>query len=103
MLKNYDKLEAFELYAIAGGIPQYLSYFAKKVSIADDPSFAIFGGCRWKNETISRDILEKLIINSDLFNYPVKYYYLFSKVGFTKDCHQLAKEVGCKLISFDEM
>lgn len=70
---------------------------------ADDSSFGIFGECKWKNEPISRDILEKLIFNSNLFSYPVKYYYLFSKVGFTKECKLLAKKVGCKLVSFSEM
>lgn len=70
---------------------------------ADDPSFGIFGECKWKNEPISRDILEKLIFNSNLFNYPVKYYYLFSKVGFTEDCQSLAHDVNCQLINFAEM
>lgn len=70
---------------------------------ADDKSFAIFGECKWKNEPISRDILEKLIFNSEMFSYPVKYYYLFSKVGFTSNCKKLAEQVGCKLITFAEM
>lgn len=69
----------------------------------DDLSFGIFGECKWKNEPISRDILEKLIFNSNMFSYPVKYYYLFSKGGFTEDCKALAKKVGCRLITFDEM
>lgn len=70
---------------------------------ADDKSFAIFGECKWKNEPINRKILEKLIFNSEMFAYPVKYYYLFSKVGFTEDCKALAKKVGCNLVTFDEM
>lgn len=70
---------------------------------ADDNSFAIFGECKWKNEPISRSILEKLIFNSEMFSYPVKYYCLFSKVGFTSDCQKLAQKVGCKLITFAEM
>jgi uncharacterized protein len=52
---------------------------------------------------ISRQILEKLIFNSALFNYPKKEYYLFSKTGFTDECQKLAKDVGCHLIVFEEM
>ncbi|QQP28330.1 ATP-binding protein [Lactobacillus ultunensis] len=69
----------------------------------DDTSFAIFGECKWRNEPISKQILEKLIFNSNIFNYPKKYYYLFSKTGFTDECHKLAQEVGCQLITFKEM
>ena len=30
----------------------------------------------------------------ELFNYKTKYYYLFSKSGFTKGCEDKAKEMG---------
>lgn len=69
----------------------------------EDSSFAIFGECKWRNEPISKQILEKLVFNSDLFRYPKKYYYLFSKVGFTDECQKLAKDINCKLVTFDEM
>lgn len=45
----------------------------------EDSSFAVFGECKWRNEKISRQILEKLIFNSALFNYPKKEYYFFQK------------------------
>lgn len=70
---------------------------------SDNPMFGVFGECKWRNEPISKDILEKLIFNSNLFNYPKKYYYLFSKVGLTDECQKLAKEIDCKLITFKEM
>lgn len=69
----------------------------------DDDSFAVFGECKWKNEPISKSILEKLIFNSGIFAYPRKYYYLFSKKGFTEECQKFAKMENCKLISFEEM
>lgn len=69
----------------------------------DDDSFAIFGECKWKNEPISKSILEKLIFNSGIFAYPKKYYYLFSKSGFTEECQKFAEMENCKLISFEEM
>lgn len=70
---------------------------------ADDKSFAVFGECKWRNEPISSQILKKLVFNSNIFNYTKKYYYLFSKIGFTNDCKKLAKEIDCKLITFAEM
>lgn len=69
----------------------------------EDKDFAVFGECKWRNEPISKQILEKLIFNSNLFTYPKKYYYLFSKVGFTDECKKLAQDVSCKLICFDQM
>lgn len=35
MLPRIDKKSAFALYAISGGIPQYLSYFSKATSIKE--------------------------------------------------------------------
>ncbi|GAA2964099.1 hypothetical protein GCM10019995_18870 [Lactobacillus kefiranofaciens subsp. kefirgranum] len=70
---------------------------------ADDASFAVFGECKWRNEPISKQVLEKLIFNSNLFNYPKKYYYLFSKTGFTAECQKLATEIGCQLVKFENM
>lgn len=35
MLPRIDKKSAFALYAISGGIPQYLSYFSKAISIKE--------------------------------------------------------------------
>lgn len=57
----------------------------------------------WKNEPISKAILEKMIFNSGIFAYPKKYYYLFSKSGFTAECQKLAQEENCKLINFEQM
>ena len=73
------------------------------VGISMDDSVGFFGECKWKNEPISRSILETLINRSNLFNYPKKYYYLFSKVGFTNSCKELANAVNCHLITFKEM
>lgn len=73
------------------------------VGISIDNSAGFFGECKWKNEPISQAVLEKLIHRSNLFKYPKKYYYLFSKSGFTDSCKELAKEVDCHLITFDEM
>lgn len=73
------------------------------VGYTNDNAIGYFGECKWKNEPISRSILEKLIECSSLFSYPKKYFFLFSKTGFTDNCKELAKKVECKLITFEEM
>lgn len=73
------------------------------VGISMDDSAGFFGECKWKNEPISRSILETLISRSNLFNYPKKYYYLFSKVGFTDLCKELAGQIKCHLITFEQI
>ena len=61
------------------------------VGFSDDERDGYFGECKWKNEPISRSVLEKLITNSEIFKYPIKHYYLFSKSGFTDSCQELAE------------
>ncbi|WP_281828321.1 MULTISPECIES: DUF234 domain-containing protein [Lactobacillus] len=73
------------------------------VGITPDEYLAYFGECKWKNEPISKSILEKLINLSTIFKYPQKKYSLFLKSDFTDSCKKLAKKTGCKLISFNEM
>ena len=53
---------------------------------AADKTTALFAECKWTNEKVDLPVLEKLIDRSKLLHYPNKYYYLFSKTGFTKGC-----------------
>lgn len=73
------------------------------VGFTADEYVGYFGECKWENEPISADILKKLIDLSSLFKYPQKYYFLFSKSGFTAFCQKLAQKVNCHLISFEQM
>lgn len=73
------------------------------VGFSDDERDGYFGECKWKNEPISRSVLEKLITNSEIFKYPLKHYYLFSKSGFTDGCQELAKKINCQLFTFEEI
>lgn len=73
------------------------------VGFSDDERDGYFGECKWKNEPISRSVLEKLITNSEIFKYPIKHYYLFSKSGFTDSCQELAKKINCQLFTFEEI
>ncbi|MGN1272537.1 MAG: ATP-binding protein [Lactobacillus sp.] len=73
------------------------------MGFSDDERDGYFGECKWKNEPIPRSVLEKLITNSEIFRYPIKHYYLFSKSGFTDSCQELAKKINCQLFTFEEM
>ncbi|MCL1982518.1 MAG: ATP-binding protein [Clostridiales bacterium] len=70
--------------------------------IAIDDSQAIFCECKWRNEAVGRTVLDGLIEKSQMFNYRVKYYILFSKSGFTDECKAAASEY-VRLVDFREM
>ena len=65
---------------------------------------ALFGECKWKNEKVSRQVVEKLLERGELFHYPEKYYYLFSKSGFQEDAIRYGQQnKQIHLLSFEEM
>ena len=59
-----------------------------------DKDTALFAECKWRNEKVDLEVLETLLERSEVFSYRKKYYYLFSKSGFTKNCEEKAKELG---------
>lgn len=69
-----------------------------------DKDSALFCECKWKNEKIDLSVLETLVERSSLFHYKKKYFYLFSKTGFTKGCIEKSAEMGnVMLITYDDM
>ena len=69
-----------------------------------DKNTAVFGECKWTNEKVDLGVLETLMERSNIFSYKTKYFYLFSKLGFTKGCTDKAKELrNVFLINYDEM
>lgn len=69
-----------------------------------DKTTALFGECKWTNEKVDLGVLETLVKRSELFSYRTKYFYLFSKSGFTKGCIDKAKEMGnVVLVGYGEM
>lgn len=59
--------------------------------LAIDEDKVIFGECKWRNEPTGEGVLNELIEKSELFKqYKSKYYFLFSKNGFTKELKELA-------------
>ena len=69
-----------------------------------DKDTALFGECKWTNEKVDLNILETLIKRSNLFSYPEKHFFLFSKSGFTDACAKWENELGrVYLVLFKEM
>ena len=59
-----------------------------------DKDTALFGECKWRNEKLDTEVLDALILKSELFPHKNKFYYLFSKSGFTKGCTEKAEKLG---------
>lgn len=65
---------------------------------------ALFGECKWRNEKVSRQVVDTLFERGELFQYPEKYYYIFSKSGFQESALEYCREKErVHLISFEEM
>ncbi|MBE5750912.1 MAG: DUF234 domain-containing protein [Clostridiales bacterium] len=73
------------------------------VGIADKNT-ALFAECKWTNEKVDVNVLEKLIERSELFPHKNKHYYVFAKTGFTKACEEQAKNLrNVTLVKYAEM
>jgi len=64
---------------------------------------AIFAECKWKNEKVGQEVVEKLIERSELFTYQISGRYLFSKNGFKSGATELASQKGVQLVNFEDM
>lgn len=72
------------------------------MSVSDNK--ALFGECKWRNEKVGLHVLERLIERGELFHYPEKYYFVFSKSGFQEETLQYGREKSwIRLFSFEEM
>ncbi|PCR98886.1 ATP-binding protein [Lactococcus fujiensis] len=61
------------------------------------------GECKWRNQLLDEKVLNKLIYRAGLFSNSQKYYFLFSKSGFSQGVMKEARNKGVYLISFDQM
>lgn len=69
-----------------------------------DKDEALFGECKWTNEKVDVNILEKLENRSRLFHYRRVQLYLFAKSGFTRGCVEKAEEMGnVTLVTYADM
>jgi AAA+ ATPase superfamily predicted ATPase len=61
--------------------------------VATAEKSAIFGECKWTKELVGVELLNDVKRKSAIFNlFEKKYYYLFSKSGFTDNLQKIAKE-----------
>jgi AAA+ ATPase superfamily predicted ATPase len=87
-----------------GGDPESKSEAEIDILAIGNKNSAIFCDCKWTNEDVDSSVLETLIKRSRLFSFEKKYFYLFSKNGFTSGCKEKAKELGnVQLIRYEEM
>ena len=66
---------------------------------------AAFGECKWKKEPVGIEVLNDLMRKAALFpQFSEKYYYIFSKNGFTEELSDYVKERNdCYLIAFEQI
>ncbi|MBQ7840501.1 MAG: ATP-binding protein [Lachnospiraceae bacterium] len=64
---------------------------------------ALLGECKWKNTPVDTAVIEKLLERGALFPYQQKWYYIFSKTGFTDKAMEYGSSHRIVMISFDEM
>ena len=65
---------------------------------------ALFGECKWTNKPVDKAVLDLLLDKGESFAYPDKYYYLFSKSGFTEGCIEAAADNRrIRLVSYDDI
>ena len=66
----------------------------------------LFGECKWQNQKVSSSVLEELKEKAAevLPSSGERYFYLFSKSGFTKNiCDSAAQDAHVYLISMEEI
>ena len=67
-----------------------------------DDKKAIFCECKWTNEKVHESVIDGLKEKANMFNYEDKFYYIFSKSGFTESAKKKASD-NTKLIEFKDM
>jgi len=72
------------------------------IAVNSDGNKAIFCECKWRNEKLPESVIDELIGKAEIFNHKDKYYYLFSKSGFTTAALNRASD-NIKLIEFKDM
>ena len=75
------------------------------IAYREDKNIAIFGECKWRNELLGKSIIEGLMRKSNIFAWlNQKYYFLFSKSGFSDSAVDMMSSVkNIRLIDFNDM
>ena len=71
------------------------------MSIQENQAF--LGECKWKNTPTDMAVIEKLLERGALFPFQEKWYYVFSKTGFTDSAIAYGRQHGVTMISFADL
>ena len=63
----------------------------------------LLGECKWRNAPVDTGIIQTLLNCGTLFSYSQKYFFLFSKTGFTDSALALGNQNNIRMICFSEM
>jgi hypothetical protein len=70
---------------------------------SDELGSMLFGTCKWSSDKMDVDELSGLIEQSEFFSCRQRYFYLFSKSGFTRACQDTAEQLSnVTLVSFSK-
>jgi hypothetical protein len=87
-----------------GGDPETKSEAEIDILATIDKDSVILCECKWTNESVDLSVLETLIQRGRLFSPSNKYFYIFSKSGFTAGCVKRAKELrNVELVEYGDM
>jgi len=65
---------------------------------------ALFCECKWTNALTDTEVMTELIRKADLFNFKNKWFWLFSKTGFTdRLVTEANKRANIRLVRFEDM
>jgi len=110
--KQYILFRVDELPINLGDIGQWWGTDSKRkrqvqidmVVLSPDRKQAIFGECKYRNQLLDVEILDELIEDSNAYPGNIKkYYYLFSKSGFTDRIIKRAKKENIMLVTLKDM
>lgn len=69
----------------------------------DNHQSVLFGHCHWGDDLLDTPTIEQLMADSASFKQNNKFYYVFSKNGFTKSCREFVQKYNnITLISFSK-
>jgi hypothetical protein len=72
------------------------------MAFGKDDTQTIFCECKWTNEKTTEQTIDGLIEKGSMFHYDKKYYYFFSKNGFTASALKKKRD-NIRLIDFNSM
>jgi AAA+ ATPase superfamily predicted ATPase len=64
------------------------------IAVDNSRSKAIFCECKWRNEKMAVSDIDNLLDKTKMFSYKEKYYYFFSKSGFTDAAESLKDKLS---------